>query len=576
MNFTPKNQITGICFLFSIFLSHQAIAHPACSDIFRRIHNFAVVHDVPATRAWLAESNNFSIHYLPNLMLKNGALRAASDDRYGFYWVRDGAYVYSSYLKALDMAAWDQMRAYVDMTRLNQTEPTYSQKANGPAYHNSQAKFILDGTSVSDWMPQGDGPGLRSATLMQFAYSLLKEALENNKPQLIKEVRTKLYDSKYGINSQSAIKYDLASLGLPNSFGEIMAVATDGEAWEEKWARNFSNKLENRAALLLGSVFALNENLLGADQNPGDKASSSNYLDLAAIAKRELQKHWDKGRNYLIVTLPEDPARGEDPNSMGYKVSGLDTQVILASIQMSKLYFEFSRIFSSSQFFSNDLLRLEGLRTEFEDMGVIDPRVRATYLALKKTFTNIYTVNTDSRTDARVAPAWGRYPEDRYAGDGNSYPNGGNPWILTTQGAGMFQALNAILSFKKGFISIAADGTDLNYFADISPEVKAAVANNQIYAGQIIRSSDPLFTLILQGWRDNMIAYADRVKRHSYQKIRSDGTPDPNYLHMNEQFDRNYGDMTSVENLAWNYGYQIEFNSLLNQLDLALLSLHGR
>ena len=47
----------------------------------------------------------------------------------------------------------------------------------------------------------------------------------------------------------------------------------------------------------------------------------------------------------------------------------------------------------------------------------------------------------------------------------------------------------------------------------------------------------------------------------------ADGKPDPQYLHMNEQIDRNNGMMTSVQNLAWNYAFQIELQSFLQELD---------
>lgn len=500
--------------------------------------------------SWLSSSSSFAVKVMPDLILANGAVRAAQDERYGFSWKRDQAIVMWSLYSEKGEAAWDQMRTYREYSRFTQQEVTDASKANGEAYNDFQAKDNLDGTSVPNWMAQGDGPALRAVNFMRWGYDLIRKGADQNRSDLIQEVNNTLFDSAIGIASRSVIKYDLESLSLKNNYGMEMAIATNGEPWEEDWGRHLWNKSVSRTALLMGSVFARNFHLsTNPVQAHVNNADADRYLALAQKAKVELEKHWDSQNQILRVTLAKDPQLGEDPSSRAYKNSGLDAQVIMSAVEVSRSYLTFSDLLASSPSLAIDRARFLALANEFSYMSATDSRMQSTFSIIEARFAQEYPVNTNMQNDSSIAPAWGRYPEDQYSGDGSVYPGGGNPWILTTQNAGMFQAFGGIEYMKNKLIII--DEINSQYFAKLSESLA-----QKVHAGMSIRFGDPLFKEIITAQHDRAIAYAKRIERHS----------NPDYS-MSEQLSRNTGYMTSVQNLEWNYANQPEFLKAILKLE---------
>lgn len=173
-------------------------------------------------------------------------------------------------------------------------------------------------------------------------------------------------------------------------------------------------------------------------------------------------------------------------------------------------------------------------------MSVSDPRMQSTFAVTAQVFTQLYEINNDSKQNSQIAPALGRYSEDRYSGDGNDRDQGGNPWVPTTQYAAMFQAFNVLEAIRESSITLDQDGINLKYFASLSPDLKQQIQSGNLKPGQIITPGGPNFTKIIFAMRDSALAHIERLKRHV----------NPDYS-MNEQFDRNSGYMTSVQNLEW-------------------------
>ena len=124
-----------------------------------------------------------------------------------------------------------------------------------------------------------------------------------------------------------------------------------------------------------------------------------------------------------------------------------------------------------------------------------DLRIQETMNRIASSFQNIYGVNHKSNIPGI---AIGRYPEDVYGG---ANFNAGNPWVLCT------------LAFAEAYYRMADEYSQLG---------QNNIANDLIQRGD---------------------SFVMRVQYHAH----------PNGA-LNEQYDRNNGYMTSVEDLTWNYG----------------------
>jgi glucoamylase len=130
-----------------------------------------------------------------------------------------------------------------------------------------------------------------------------------------------------------------------------------------------------------------------------------------------------------------------------------------------------------------------------EDLvSFLNPKVQATLIKLETSFGRIYEINKKSNIPGT---AIGRYPEDMYGGN---HFNSGNPWVLTT------------LAFAESYYRMAAE---------------------YLKRGQKDRASE---------CTKKAESFVSRVQYHA----NSDGS-------LNEQFDRNTGFMTSVQDLTWSY-----------------------
>ena len=390
------------------------------------------------------------------------------DPDYDYDWVRDAALTMDSVV-SLEAGASPSERqgydkallAYAQLSRRQQTEPS----AGG----DGEPKYDMDGAPYTGpWArPQNDGPALRALTLIHFARSLLSRGQTAL-------VRSLLYDGKLPTNS--VIKTDLEYVA--HHWGDACY-----DLWEETYGRHFFTEMMQRRALVEGAKLA---------RDLGDPGAADYYQSQVEPLSREIERHWDPGRNIIVETL--------DQQGMDYKKSGLDSAVVLA------------------------VLYGEGQDDFFPPT---DDRVLATVLAQEKAFDSLYPLNRAADPGADSPVAIGRYPEDRYGG--------GNPWILSTEGFGEFYYRLAKELRGKGSIRV----NDINgpFYRGLAGPSGAGLA-----AGTVLPSSDPRYAAILAALARKGDAQESLVRAHA-----GPGGE------LSEQMDRNSGAMSSAQDLSWNY-----------------------
>ncbi len=149
------------------------------------------------------------------------------------------------------------------------------------------------------------------------------------------------------------------------------------DIWEEAKGDHFYTRVVNRAALVSGAKLAA---------ATGEAALSAWYSTQASIAESLALAHLDASKQLIVENTHRE-------DGLDYKHGGVDTASLLAFLHSPQEWF---------LPLNNSFL--------FNTMG-----------SLERSFASIYQIN--QRT-AHLAPAIGRYPEDRYYN--------GNPWFLTT------------------------------------------------------------------------------------------------------------------------------------------------
>lgn len=218
---------------------------------------------------------------------------------------------------------------------------------------------------------------------------------------------------------------------------------------------------------------------------------NSSYSETASFIEDKLQSFYSESDGY--VTATQDNAGGVD-----YKSSGLDASTLIAA-------------------------NLGGMGDGFFTPG--SDKILATSLAIKSAFADLYTINKDNSSG--LAPAIGRYPEDKYDGISTSE---GNPWFLTTlafpelylraidewKAAGSVKVSDISEAFFKQFDLSAVSGTeysaDSKEFANLTAAIKA--------------EAETFFA---------------RVQHHI-----TDGS-------MTEEIDRDSGEQVGAHDLTWSY-----------------------
>lgn len=280
---------------------------------------------------------------------------------YYFHWVRDAGLVMQGVFGLLaegtEDATYRQMfEDYVTLLR--------DEQGSDALTGLGEPKFNVDGTPYrGDWgRPQNDGPALRAIALIQYA----------RWKQYRGEDISNLYAAAFA--SRSVIKTDLEYVAHHWRDASF-------DLWEETLGDHFYTRMVQRRALVDGAAFA---------RTLGDDGAANFYQAQAGEIAREIEKHWDAGRGYIVATL-------NWKGGVSYKHSGLDIAVILGVLHG----------YTGDGFFS-----------------YTDPRVTATARRLVEQFRAQYPINAEG-----PGVAIGRYPEDAYAGDTF---DGGNPWVLTT------------------------------------------------------------------------------------------------------------------------------------------------
>lgn len=357
---------------------------------------------------------------------------------YYYHWVRDAGLaaqaLVSAYNRSEDPSERNLLRQRLqEYSRFSEFIQTQPTKTD-----LGEPKFNVDGTAYNDpWgRRQNDGPAIRASSFIQLYRALDRDGL------LTPSERLRLYKTE--LPARSVIKRDLEYVS--HHWREPCF-----DLWEEVKGDHFYTRMVQRRAMIEGADLA--------DQ-VGDFGAAKWYRLQARDIERDMLSFWDVDKGYFVAT--KNRLEG-----VSYKNSGLDIAVILALLHGS----------TGDGFLAFD-----------------DAKVVATLEKIETAFAALYPIN---RSPDAPGVAIGRYPEDRYSGDGFS---GGNPWPLATLAMAEAYYRMAEAKLKKG---------------------EAGLAN----------------TLMLKG--DRFVA---RVKYHTG----ADGS-------LYEQINRDSGYMVSAKDLTWNY-----------------------
>lgn len=384
---------------------------------------------------------------------------------YYFYWVRDGSLVIdlivNQYAEEQDLQRKGDFGLMLwDFVNLTALNQRVPNLSNGPG----EPKFEVDGSPFNgEWgRPQNDGPALRAITLIHFAKILLKEG-EGAK------VSQRLYNEK----PNSVIKYDLEFIS--NHWND-----TCFDLWEETKGRHFYTQVVQRSALLQGAWLA---------REMGDFGAAAWYERQAEHIKFALGRYYEERRGILGATI--DRNGGAD-----YKYSNLDSAIVLGMLH--------SQPHEESDGF----------------LALASPAVLRTVQTLENEFRNLYEINKHEYPGIAI----GRYPEDRYNGQGirtHGRPDGGNPWFLTTAAFAEYYYLLANELSKHG--PNAINSRNIWFFKSFGYEEGTPI--------------EPLARALIS-YGDQFLS---RIKIHSQDN------------HLSEQFNRTTGFMQGARDLTWSY-----------------------
>lgn len=440
---------------------------------------------------WLDRQYKFSVdkvfksiqpkkNAFPGTIMASPTIIKPNPDYY-YHWVRDASLTMDALAGLLERSEsendrnryYDLFEKYNNLTIHLQNLKIPDALKKKPGFDVSQwygePKFQMDATPfVGDWgRPQNDGPASRAFATARYTKYRLHRYIEV----------THLYNA----TTPRALNKDLdfvANNWKNPSF----------EIWEEVKGTHFYTLMVQRRAMLDGAALA---------KRLKDAKGSEKYTRVAKQISAAIEKFWDDKKGYVTVT--HNRVGGLD-----YKKSGLDSQVILASLHASK----------------ND-----GFYTPESDA------ILATWLALVKKFQGLYP---DNVKHPKLAPAIGRYPEDQYNGF-TAFANGGNGWMLiTTAMAECLYRVRNHWALEEHFTVTKRNSAFLEY-----------VTNNQhkFQPGQRYNARSSVFKSVLHGLLKTADKFLERVRHHTEK----DG------LHLSEQWNRNNGTQQGAEDLTWSY-----------------------
>lgn len=268
---------------------------------------------------------------------------------------------------------------------------------------------------------------------------------------------------------------------------------TSFDPWEEVRGHHFYTRMVQRRALIDGAAYV---------RDAGDTGRAEAYSAAASELGRDLRAHWDGSRGILKATLDQD-------GGLGYKAANLDTQVLLG------------------------VLHADGDADPL--YGPASDEVLATAHALRAAFRELYPINrvTVDREGDPLGVALGRYPEDLYSGTDRPDPRG-NPWVLCT--VALAEVAYKAVAIWRTAGQIPVTTVNQPFVTALAPELRDAAVGSRIVP------TDPRFAIALVALRDLGDSQLNRVRYHAYP----DGS-------LSEQFDRDWGGMTSAADLTWNY-----------------------
>jgi glucoamylase len=412
-----------------------------------------------------------------NFMLKNisrpdtspGVVVASpsmKDPNYFFHWVRDAALTMDTVVQLYEKGGGQKLA----LRKLILDYATFSRKNQlTPNLSGGlgEPKFNVDGSAFND--PWGRPQSDGPASRANALIHFANVLLREGEKDF---VRVHLFDPEHLAESVIAVDLDYVSKSW----------RLDGfDIWEETRGNHFYTMMVQRKALMAGARLA---------QDFKNPELAQTYLNQAQEISRELKTFWDPARQFIF----------ESQNQVAVQPkTGLDVAVILGVLHGNT------------------------------DDGFFDPtndQILATAFKLKNSFDEIYKVNHGSRPGTAI----GRYPEDRYNGDGDSQ---GNPWFLTTLAYAELYYRAQINFSKKRVIKVSV----LN-----QPFFEFILKNQKLTQGQTLTATNPIFKKIVRGLKREGDNFFRRVLHH----LGPDGS-------MSEQINRDTGLMQGAQNLTWSH-----------------------
>lgn len=428
---------------------------------------------------------------------KKGAVIAApskSHPDYYYNWVRDAALVTEGLIYVYPrIPARNPLKLTIKNFLLDFIDYNlHIQRISKDGSNLGEPKFHVDGSLFTGpWgRPQNDGPALRSST----SFLILSLAAQEKWPEY-SSLQNKLYVSS--LSRSSLIKDDL-------EFVAHRWRDTNFDLWEEVYGVHFYTLMTQRRALYLGAAIANHMKDFGASQF---------YQGEMKKINSRLENFWAPNQGFILATQFGHGLSFSKSFPHARNKSHLDMAVILGVLHSELSSFSFS---------------------------VTDPRVFATYLTLKKSFSSIYSINKEKALNT----SFGRYPEDTY--DGYLTTGRGNPWVLSTAGAAEYLYRLSVAYLKNQ--KIAINFSNVDYYSRL--------LGHTLHSGQIVSANQPEFKKIISHLIEEGDLYMLRVLYHA--------NPDGS---LSEQFNRENGYMQGAPNLTWSHA---SFLTAKLQRDLAL------